>query len=87
MAASASPSASADAAHEETDLIPGGNAHDQYFSALYSIGRVTVAGFGGALAGLSFARRGAAAASAASNLSKAAARASEKRGPGASLRR
>ena len=43
---------------------------DPYFSTLESVMRVSLAGFGGALAGLSFARRGAAARQVASHLSK-----------------
>ena len=42
----------------ESPLPVAANDDDPYFSTLYSIMRVTVAGFGGALAGLSFARRG-----------------------------
>jgi hypothetical protein len=58
-------------------VMPPMNNHDgPYFSTLESIMRVTVAGFGGALAGLSFARRGRLAAAAASAATSAASRSS-----------
>ncbi|KAL9183537.1 hypothetical protein ACHAXT_004393 [Thalassiosira profunda] len=54
MASPAPPSAAAAAAASH----PQSQADDPYFAVVESLGRISVAGFGGALAGLSFARRG-----------------------------
>ncbi|KAL7549532.1 hypothetical protein ACHAWF_012795 [Thalassiosira exigua] len=62
------PTAKADDAPDQRG--PSYNDDDEFFATLSSIMRVTVAGFGGALAGLSFARRGGGGGAAASALSR-----------------